>query len=117
MTIIGKSLDVEAVRYDDGDTVRGAEKRTLISPADGETTFAMRRFTVAPGGHTPYHTHPWEHQVFVLAGQGEVRFAGGSKTVEPGDYAFVPPMDEHQFVNMGDGPFEFICVVPPEGEA
>jgi quercetin dioxygenase-like cupin family protein len=117
MVKIGKSLNVESVVYDDGETVRGTEKRLLISPADGQTTFAMRRFTIGVGGHTPYHTHPWEHQVFVLSGSGEVRSADGATPVESGDYAFVPPMDEHQFVNTGDGPFEFICVVPPDGES
>jgi len=116
MVKIGKSLEIEPVAYDDGESVRKAEKRLLIGPADGETTFAMRRFTIGIGGHTPYHTHPWEHQVFVIAGSGEVRFAGGSQGVEPGDYVFVPSMDEHQFVNTGEAPFEFLCVVPPDGE-
>ena len=116
MIKVGKSLDVTAITYDDGETVRKTEKRLLISPADGETRFAMRLFTIEADGHTPYHTHPWEHQVFFVAGQGEVRFNGGSKAVEPGDYAFVSPMDEHQFVNTGQNPLQFICVVPPEGE-
>jgi len=116
MVKIGSSMKVDGVLYDDGDKVRGATKRLLMSPADGETTFAMRRFTIKPGGHSPYHAHPWEHQVFVLAGSGEVRHADGATPVSPGDYAFVPPMDEHQFANTGDEPFEFICVVPPAGE-
>ena len=117
MIKIGKSLDERPVTYDDGDTVCSTEKRLLISPADGETAFAMRRFTIGPGGHTPYHAHPWEHQVFVLAGTGEVRSPDGATSVEAGDYAFVPAMDEHQFANTGRGTFEFICVVPPEGES
>jgi quercetin dioxygenase-like cupin family protein len=113
----GRSLAKSVTVYDDGETARGVEKRLLMSPADGSTGFAMRRFTIAPGGYTPRHVHPWEHQVFVIAGKGEVRFAGGSTPVEPGDYAFVPPMDEHQFRNTSDSPLEFICVVPPEGES
>ena len=116
MVKIGKSLHVRTVDYDDGETVRRAQKRVLMGPEDGETSFVMRRFTLGVGGHTPYHIHPWEHQVYVLAGSGEVRFDGGSTPVEPGDYAFVPPMDEHQFVNMGQSPLEFICVVPSSGE-
>ena len=116
MVKIGDSMKVDGVHYSDGDKVRGATKRMLISPADGETTFVMRRFTIEPGGFSPYHTHAWEHQVFVLAGSGEVRHADGATPVKAGDYAFVPPMDEHQFANAGDVPFEFICVVPPEGE-
>jgi len=116
MVKTGDSMKVEGVLYDDGEKVRGATKRLLISPADGKTTFAMRRFTIEPNGHSPYHTHPWEHQVFFLAGSGEVRHANGATPVKAGDYAFVPPMDEHQFANTGEVPFEFVCVVPPEGE-
>ena len=116
MVKIGKSLDVDPVVYDDGDTVRNAHKRVLIGPSDGKTSFVMRRFTLQAGGYSPYHTHPWEHQVYVLAGSGEVRFPGGPTPVGPGDYVFVPPMDEHQFANTGDAAFEFLCVIPQDGE-
>ena len=101
------------------DVPEPAEKvkiRWLINEKQGAPNFAMRRFEVEPGGSTPYHTHPWEHEVYVLAGQGEVRFAGGSHAATPGDFAFVPPNDEHQFVNVGDKPFEFLCMVPLNGE-
>jgi len=117
MIKIGKSCDVKSVDYDDGETVRKTQKRVLIGPDQGAPNFVVRRFTVSAGGHSPYHTHPWEHAVYILAGKGEVRFAGGTTTVEPGDYVSVPAMDEHQFVNAGDEPFEFLCVVPPEGDA
>ena len=33
----------------------------------------MRQFELAPGGHTPRHTHAHEHEVFVLEGAGVVR--------------------------------------------
>ncbi len=116
MVVIGKSLEVEPVVYDDGESVAGVEKRVLIGPANGAPTFAVRRFTVAPGGYTPYHKHPWEHGVYVLAGKGTIKSADRSDPVGPGDYALVPPMEEHQFVNAGEEPFEFICVVPLAGE-
>ena len=55
-------------------------------------------------------------RVYILAGKGEVRYAEGSQAVGPGDFAYVPPNDEHQFVNTGDGVFEFLCMVPLVGE-
>ncbi|HHK67101.1 MAG TPA: cupin domain-containing protein [Candidatus Acetothermia bacterium] len=116
MPIIGRSTKVEPVIYDDGKTVAGVEKRVLIGPANDAPTFAIRKFTLAPGGYTPHHKHPWEHGVYVLAGKGEIRSAEGSEPVSPGDFALVPPMEEHQFVNTGKEPFEFICVVPLAGE-
>jgi quercetin dioxygenase-like cupin family protein len=116
MIYIGRSGNVEPRIYHDGTNVRHAEKRVLVGPNENAPTFSMRRFTLGKDGCSPYHTHPWEHEVYVLSGQGEVRSAGGSQAVQPGDFAFVPPNDEHQFVNSGDDLFEFLCMVPLAGE-
>ena len=116
MVYIGRSQDVEARLYHNGTSVRHAEKRVLVGPNENAPSFSMRKFTLGKGGCSPYHAHPWEHEVYILAGRGEVRFAGGSRSVEPGNFAFVPPNDEHQFVNSGDSVFEFLCMVPLAGE-
>ncbi len=116
MVYIGRSQDIETRLYHDGTNVRHTEKRVLVGPDENAPNFSMRKFTIKKGGCSPYHTHPWEHEVYILGGRGEVRFPGGSRSVEPGDFAFVPPNDEHQFVNSGDGVFEFLCVVPLAGE-
>ncbi len=116
MVYIGRSQDVEARLYHDGTNVCHAEKRVLVGPNENAPNFSMRKFTLGKGGCSPYHTHTWEHEVYMLSGQGEIRFAGGSRSVEPGDFAFVPPNDEHQFVNSGDSVFEFLCMVPLAGE-
>ena len=116
MVLVGHSNDVDARVYHNGEVVRHVEKRVLVGPNNNAPNFSMRKFTVGASGCSPYHTHPWEHEVYVLAGRGEVRFAGGSQAVGPGDFAFVPPNDEHQFVNVGDEPFEFLCMVPLDGE-
>ena len=116
MVLVGSSKNVEPRIYHDGEKVLHVEKRVLVGPHNDAPNFSMRRFTVGKGGCSPYHTHAWEHEVYVLAGQGEVRFAGGSHPVTPGDFAFVPSNDEHQFVNTGDGVFEFLCMVPLNGE-
>jgi len=49
----------------------GIKMRWLISQKEAPN-FAMRLFEVAQDGHTPLHTHPTEHEVFILAGQGEL---------------------------------------------
>ncbi len=116
MVIIGRSQEIEARLYDDGENVRNAEKRILVGPKEDAPNFSMRKFTIQLGGHTPYHTHPWEHEVYVLSGSGVVKHADGFEKLGPGDFAFVPPNDEHQFRNVGAEPFEFLCVVPLEGE-
>ena len=51
--------------------VEGAEGvgiRVLISKDDGAPTFAMRMFELEPGGHTPLHRHPHEHEVEIATG-------------------------------------------------
>ncbi|MEM3553827.1 MAG: cupin, partial [Candidatus Bathyarchaeia archaeon] len=53
----------------------GASKlkvRWLITREIGAPNFAMRLFEMEPGGHSPLHTHPWEHEVFILEGEGVV---------------------------------------------
>ncbi len=116
MVTVGNSNDVEPRTYHDGKNVRHAHKRVLVGPRDGAPTFSMRKFTLAERGCSPYHTHPWEHEVYILAGRGEVRYAGGARPVVPGDFAYVPPHDEHQFANTDSEPFEFLCMVPLVGE-
>jgi quercetin dioxygenase-like cupin family protein len=86
--------------------------RWLISEREGAENFAMRLFTLAPGGYTPLHTHPWEHEVFVLKGEGVVVEDGKDVALSAGDVIFVPSEEEHQFRNTSNGELEFICLVP-----
>ena len=46
------------------------QMRILISTEDNAPNFIMRLFHVEPGGHTPYHSHDWEHEVFITDGKG-----------------------------------------------
>jgi quercetin dioxygenase-like cupin family protein len=98
-------------------TMDGASKvtmRMLIGPDDNAPTFNMRMFELAPGGHTPRHAHDWEHEVYILSGEGAVYADGEETPVLPGQCLFVPPGEAHQFVNTGDGPMRFLCLVPKD---
>ena len=86
--------------------------RMLVGPNDGATNFHMRHFEIAPGGHTPHHQHDFEHEVLILSGIGIVRSERGKRDLYPGDVIFIPPEEEHQFLNNGSQPFTFICVIP-----
>ena len=72
----------------------------------------MRQFEVAAGGHTPKHSHPYEHEVFVLEGNGVVLEDNVEHPLETGDVIFVKPNEIHQFRNTGDRPMKFLCMVP-----
>ena len=96
-------------------TVPGAERvhmQLLCGPDDGCPNFAMRRFSVAPGGSTPKHQHPYEHEVLILAGEGIVFGNGREQPLNTGDVLFVPANELHQFRNTGTVPLQFICLVP-----
>ncbi len=91
----------------------GVTVRWVISEKDGAPNFAMRVLEVEPEAATPFHTHAWEHEVFILAGDGHLRSKDGGETpLREGDVIFVAPEEKHQFVNGGDIALRFICVVP-----
>lgn len=90
----------------------GCKVRWLVSESDGAPTFAMRQFDVAVGGHTPKHSHPYEHEVFVLEGDGLVVEGEIEHPLKTGDVIFVKPDEVHQFRNTGERPMKFLCLVP-----
>jgi quercetin dioxygenase-like cupin family protein len=94
--------------------VPGVTVRWVIGKEDGAPNFAMRVFEVQPGHGSPYHQHDWEHEVFILAGEGAVRRADGEIPISAGSVVFVPGSVMHQFLNRGQDILRFICVVPIE---
>jgi len=91
---------------------KDVEIRWLIARDDGAENYAMRMFELGPGGCTPLHTHPQEHEVFVLEGKGVLVFEGAEHEFGPEHVIFVPPNREHRFRNSGDSVLRFLCIVP-----
>ncbi|MHC4947733.1 MAG: cupin domain-containing protein [Planctomycetota bacterium] len=92
--------------------VQDVSMRMVVGRADGAPNFAMRHFTVAAGGHTPRHQHPYEHEVYVLGGEGRLEYDGDFHAIRGGDAVFIEPDRMHQFVNTGGEPLRFLCLVP-----
>ena len=86
--------------------------RWLISKADGAENFAMRMFELQPGGYTPLHTHPHEHEVFVLEGRGVLVYEGKEHKFDREYVIFVPGGKEHCFKNTGESVLRFLCLIP-----
>jgi quercetin dioxygenase-like cupin family protein len=96
-----------------GDEAPGVSIRWVIDEEkDGAPVYALRVIEVAPGGHTPDHNHPFEHENFIMEGQGRVQIEGKWFEVTVGDIVFVPPNTQHTYVNTGDEPFKFLCGIP-----
>ncbi|MDD2228347.1 MAG: cupin domain-containing protein [Candidatus Cloacimonetes bacterium] len=92
----------------------GAQIRWLIAQKDGAPNFAMRMFEVAPGGHTPYHQHDWEHELYCLAGTGDLVTEEGKTPFKANDAMYVDPGIMHSFNNTGQDTLKFLCMIPHE---
>lgn len=103
-------LDVKSEAVEEG--AKGARVRWLITKEVGARNFAMRLFEIDPGGHTPLHSHPWEHEIFILEGEGEVLGGDEVKRIGPGDVIFIPPDERHQIRNTGKGVLKLLCLIP-----
>jgi len=89
--------------------------QVLISAQEGPN-FALRRFRMQKGGGMPRHTNTVEHEQYVL--QGRARIGIGSETYEvsAGDVVFIPAGVVHYYENLGEVPFEFLCVIPNQDD-
>ncbi len=115
-----KTIRLEDVKKEEM-TMEGAErvsKQVPISKSDGAPSFCFRVFTIEPGGHTPYHTHNYEHLNYVINGQGVlVDVQGKEHRLRAGEFALILPNERHQFRNSSDtDTFVVICAVPNEYE-
>ncbi len=90
----------------------GCRVRWLLGEKTGAPTFAMRQFEVEAGGHTPKHSHDYEHEVFVLEGTGTLVEGDSQLPLGPGDVVYVRPNEIHQFLNTGGVPLKFLCLIP-----
>jgi len=112
--IIKKLKGLAPIAIDD-DSASGIKFFPMLTKKDGAPNFAMRLFKIGPNGHTPKHTHGWEHEVMVVSGSGYVMKEDEKIAIEKDDFIFVPPEFLHQFI-AGDEGMSMICVVPNEGQ-
>jgi len=90
----------------------GCRVRWLVGEGDHAPNFAMREFELEPGGHTPHHFHSYEHEIYVLEGEGCIVDGKHERPLRPGDVVYVAPDDPHQFRNVGAVPFKMLCLIP-----
>lgn len=111
-----ESMKVEATPVD-APGAKDIKIRWVIDDVHGAKNFAMRIFDIAPGGHTPLHTHEWEHEIYIMDGAGEMVGENDSRTpLKPGDAVFVPGGELHRFQNAGEEVFRLMCLIPMSGK-
>ena len=90
----------------------GVTVRWLVNEMSEAPSFAMRLYEIEPGAATAACVHYWDHEVFVLSGEGAVVGGEGETPLGEGDVVYVPPGEHHQFVNRGDEVLRFLMVLP-----
>ena len=91
---------------------KGVVGRIPISEEDGAPAFTMRIFTISPGGNTAYHSHDYEHEIFILNGRGSLLSPEGREAVAPGDAVLILPGEIHGFEADKSLGMEMLCMVP-----
>jgi quercetin dioxygenase-like cupin family protein len=85
--------------------------QVLISSQEGPN-FALRKFSMQKGGSMPLHTNTLEHEQYVLRGHARIGIGDQTYEVKAGYVVFIPEGIPHFYTNIGDEPFEFLCIVP-----
>jgi quercetin dioxygenase-like cupin family protein len=89
----------------------GITKQVLIGPDQGPH-FALRKFSIQPGGGMPLHTNTVEHEQYVLRGRARVVIGQEVLEVRQDDVVFIPKGVPHSYQTLGEEHFEFLCAVP-----
>jgi len=102
-------LDWDAVERDGA-----AWRRKQLGAAAGGEKLGCSLYEL-PAGHRawPYHYHTANAEaLYVLDGQGTIRLAGETESLEPGDYVALPADERgaHRVVNDSDGPLRYLMV-------
>ncbi len=96
----------------DAESYSGVTYYPLItSRADDALNFSMRVFEISAGGYSSKHKHSYEHEVYVLDGDGILFHEGEEYKLEKDDCIYIEPYEYHQ-LKAGDSGLRFVCVVP-----
>ena len=104
--------DLEPIPVDDPKPHTSGLTVRRLGPAD-TADLVMDLVTIAPGGRSDRHDHPWPHQVFVVTGTGSVSDGEASVRFRDCDVIVIAGEQTHQFLNDGGRDVLLLCLVPP----
>ena len=96
----------------EADNAKGVYLSTIIGENQGAKNFFMRLMRIEKNGFSPYHQHAWEHENFILNGEGILKTEDGETPVKKGDVIYIPPNELHCYINKGNWALEIICLIP-----
>lgn len=94
----------------------GVERHTIVGgrktdDADPGPSLEVRYFELQAGAASRLEKHEHEHFVIVKRGLGYAVVGDDATEIAANDVVYVAPLELHQFVNRGDEPFGFYCIV------
>jgi mannose-6-phosphate isomerase-like protein (cupin superfamily) len=105
--------NVELKSYDPNGNINcGATRQILIGWDENSPNFALRYFTIPPRGFSNLDHHEHDHGVIIMHGRARVMMGETFEEVSEGDVVYIPSWERHQFENLTDEPFSFLCIVP-----
>ncbi len=85
---------------------------------NGIPEYGLRLFTVEPDGKIPVHSHFYVQTMYFLEGKvecfsydKETEEVTGSKKCEAGHAVYIPSMEPHSIVNIGNEKVSFLCCI------
>ena len=67
-----------------------------IIVAAAPARLVVNRVSFEPGARTNWHSHPFGHTLYVIAGFGLVQKEGeAARQIRPGDVVWIPPGEKH----------------------
>lgn len=112
--IVGNFNDLIATAINSTEA-KNASMKVLVAPEHGWEGYVMRVVELEADGYSPKHQHDWPHINYIIEGKGTLQINEDINPLSSGSYAYVPANTLHQFKNVGDTPFKFICIVPEFG--
>ncbi len=104
--------DVEELDVQDYGSTGTTIRWLITKEKDKAPRFSLRRFELQPRGEIGIHNHPQEHEIYILAGKGEVYTHFENVEIEVDDVLYVPPDEPHGYRNVGNENLVFLCVIP-----
>ena len=96
----------------ESDNSKGVHILTLIAEDQGAKNFFMRILRIEKEGFSPYHKHGWEHENYILNGEGYLKTENGNIKVKKGDVIYIPANELHSYINTGNNDLEVMCLIP-----
>lgn len=103
--IVKESSQIEEMDLDGGGKIRW-----LITHREGADKFSMRLITIPKGKNSPDHEHDYEHEMFIIEGNGEAILDNRKFTVKKDSFLFIPGGVHHTIKAISD--LKIICMIP-----